>query len=40
MEISLVSVVNAEVIIYVLYIVSKVSVVSDESISGIKNQPS
>ena len=37
LEISVVSVVTGEVIFYVLYVVSKVSVVSDESISGIQN---
>ena len=40
LEISVVSVVTSEVIFYVLYVVSKVSVVSDESISGIQNQRS
>ena len=38
LEISVVSVVTGEVIFYVLYIVSKVSVVNDENISGIQNQ--
>ena len=40
LEISVVSVATGEVISYVLYIVSKVSVVSDENISGIQNQRS
>ena len=40
LEISVVSVVTGEVIFYVLYVVSKVNVVSDESISGIQNQRS
>ena len=40
LEISVVSVVTGEVIFYVLYIVSKVSVVNDENISGIQNQRS
>ena len=40
LEISVVSVVTGEVIFYVLYVVSKVNVVSDESISGIQNQSS
>ena len=40
LEISVVSVVTGEVTFYVLYVVSKVSVVSDESISGIQNQHS
>ena len=40
LEISVVSIVTGEVIFYVLYVVSKVSVASDESISGIQNQHS
>ena len=40
LEISVVSVVTGEVIFYVLYVVSKVNVVSDESISGIQSQRS
>ena len=40
LEISVVSVVTGEVIFYVMYVVSKVNVVSDESISGIQNQRS
>ena len=40
LEISVVSVVTGEVIFYVMYVVSKVNVVSDESISGIQNQSS
>ena len=40
LEISVVSVVTGEVIFYVLYVVSKVNVVSDESIPGIQNQRS
>ena len=40
LEISVVSVVTGEVIFYVLHVVSKVTVVSDESISGIQNQRS
>ena len=40
LEISVVKVVTGEVIFYVLYVVSKVSVVSDESISGTQNQRS
>ena len=40
MEISIVSVVTGEVIFYVVYVVSKVTVVSDESISGIQKQRS
>ena len=39
-EISVVSVATGEVISYVLYVVSKVSVVSDKIISGIQNQRS
>ena len=35
LEISVIRVVSGEVIFYVLYVVSKVSLVSDESISGI-----
>ena len=38
MEISIVRVVTSEVIFYELYIVSKVSVVTAESKSGIRNQ--
>ena len=40
LEISVVSVVTGEVVFYVLYVVSKVNLVSDESISGIQNQRS
>ena len=40
LEISVVGVVTDEVIFHVLYVVTKVSVVSDESISGIQNQRS
>ena len=40
LEISVVSVVTGEVIFYVLYVVSKINVVSDESISGIQKQRS
>ena len=40
LEISVVSVVTGEVIFYVLYVAPKVSIVSDESISGIQNQRS
>ena len=40
MEISIVRVVTGEVIFYVLYIVSKVSVVIDKNMSGIQNQHS
>ena len=40
LEISVVSVVTGEVIFNVLHVVSKVTVVSDESISGIQNQRS
>ena len=38
LEISVVSVDTGEVISYVLHVASKVSVVSDESVSGIQNQ--
>ena len=40
LEISVVSVVTGEIVFYVLYVVSKVNLVSDESISGIQNQRS
>ena len=40
LEISVVCVVTGEVIFYVLHVVSKVSIVSDESISGIQNHRS
>ena len=40
LEITVVGVVTDEVIFHVLYVVTKVSVVSDESISGIQNQRS
>ena len=40
LEISVVSVVTSEVTFYVQYVVSKVNVVSDVSISGIQNQRS
>ena len=40
LEINVVSVVTSGVIFYVFYVVSKVNVVSDESISGIQNQHS
>ena len=40
LEISVVSVVTGEVIFYALYLVSNVSIVSDESIPGIQNQRS
>ena len=40
LEISVVSVVTGEVILYVLYVISKVNVVSAESIFGIQNQRS
>ena len=40
LEISVVSVVTAKVIFYLLYVVSKISLVSDESVSGIQNQRS
>ena len=40
LEISVVRVVTGEVIFYVLYVVPKVSIVSDESISGIQNHRS
>ena len=40
LKISVVSVVTGGVIFCVLYVVSKVSVVSDEIISGIQNQGS
>ena len=35
LEISIISLITGEAIFYVLYVVSKVKVVSDESISGI-----
>ena len=35
LEISIITLVTGEAIFYVLYVVSKVNVVSDESISGI-----
>ena len=40
LEISVVSIVTGEVIFHVLYVVCKVSVVSDEMISDIQNQRS
>ena len=40
LEISAVSAVTGEVIFYMLYVVSKVSVVTDKSISGIQNHRS
>ena len=40
LEISVVSLVTGEVIFHVLYVVSKVNVASNESISGIQNQRS
>ena len=40
LEISVVSIVTGEFIFYVLYVVSKVSIANDESISGIQNQHS
>ena len=40
LEIDLVSLATGEVVFHVLYVVSKVSVVSDESIYGIQNQSS
>ena len=40
LEISVIRVVSGEVIFYVLYVVSKVSLVSDKIISGLQNQRS
>ena len=40
LETNVVHVVTGEVISYVLYVIPKVTLVSDESISGIQNQRS